>query len=34
MICGTFGRHQLHRFYVSHIIDLEPGATSYYAMNL
>ncbi len=34
MICGTFGRHQLHRFYVSNIIDLEPGATSYYAMNL
>ncbi len=34
LICGTFGRHQLHRYYVENIIGNRPGCTGYYAMNL
>ena len=34
LICGTFGRHQLHRFYVKHVIGTSARASSYYTMNL
>jgi malate dehydrogenase (oxaloacetate-decarboxylating)(NADP+) len=34
MICGTFGRHQLHRYYVNHIIGNQSGVKECYAMNL
>lgn len=34
LICGTFGRHQLHRYYVKHVIGTAPGASSHYALNL
>ena len=34
LICGTFGRHQLHRYYIEHIIGQRPGSSGYYTMNL
>ncbi|HJW04785.1 MAG TPA: NADP-dependent malic enzyme [Azospira sp.] len=34
LICGTFGRHQLHRYYVKHVIGTAPGASTQYTLNL
>jgi len=34
LICGTFGRHQLHRYYVKHVIGTSTQASSYYTLNL
>jgi malate dehydrogenase (oxaloacetate-decarboxylating)(NADP+) len=34
MVCGTFGRHQLHRFYVNNIIGNQAGIKECYGMNL
>ena len=34
LICGTFGRHQLHRYYVKHVIGMSEGASTYYTVNL
>ncbi len=34
LICGTFGRHQLHRFYVKHVIGTNDRSSSYYTLNL
>ncbi len=34
LICGTFGRHQLHRYYVKHVIGTRPGVNNYYTINL
>jgi malate dehydrogenase (oxaloacetate-decarboxylating)(NADP+) len=34
LICGTFGRHQLHRYYVKHVIGTRQEASSYYTLNL
>ncbi|MFZ2855197.1 MAG: NADP-dependent malic enzyme [Rhodocyclaceae bacterium] len=34
LICGTFGRHDIHREYVSNVIGLAPGVRSLSAMNL
>lgn len=34
LICGTFGRHELHRQYVQSVIGTQPGLDRYYAMNL
>ncbi|HEX5803520.1 MAG TPA: phosphate acyltransferase, partial [Azospira sp.] len=34
LICGTFGRHELHREYVQNVIGTAPGVRHYSAMNL
>ncbi len=34
LICGTFGRHDLHRGYVHHIIGTAPGVSNYATMNM
>jgi len=34
LICGTFGRHDIHREYVANVIGLAPGVKNFYAMNL
>ena len=34
LICGTFGRHQLHRYYVKNVIGMRSDANNYYTMNL
>jgi len=34
LICGTFGRHQLHRYYIKQVIGLSERASSYYTLNL
>ncbi|MCX8146023.1 MAG: phosphate acyltransferase, partial [Azovibrio sp.] len=34
LICGTFGRHDLHRGYVQHIIGTAPGVGNYATMNM
>jgi malate dehydrogenase (oxaloacetate-decarboxylating)(NADP+) len=34
LICGTFGRHDVHREYVEHAIGLAPGVRNLYAMSL
>ncbi|MBI2306641.1 MAG: NADP-dependent malic enzyme [Rhodocyclales bacterium] len=34
LICGTFGRHDLHREYVDHVIGTAPGVRNYSTMNL
>jgi malate dehydrogenase (oxaloacetate-decarboxylating)(NADP+) len=34
LICGTFGRHDVHREYVEHVIGLAPGVRNLYAMSL
>ena len=34
LICGTFGRHAVHREYVENVIGLAPGARNLYAMSL
>jgi malate dehydrogenase (oxaloacetate-decarboxylating)(NADP+) len=34
LICGTFGRHQLHRYYVKHVIGTNDRSSSYYTLNL
>ena len=34
MICGTFGRHETHREYVSNVIGRAPGVDKYATMNL
>jgi len=34
MVCGLFGRHEVHRGYVSSVIGTAEGATRYYGMNL
>ncbi len=34
LICGTFGRHDLHRDYVEHIIGTAPGVSNYATMNM
>jgi len=34
LICGTFGRHDVHREYVANVIGMAPGVKNFYAMNL
>ena len=34
LICGTFGRHDVHREYVENAIGLAPGVRNLYAMSL
>ncbi len=34
LICGTFGRHELHREYVQNVIGTAPGVRNYSTMNL
>jgi malate dehydrogenase (oxaloacetate-decarboxylating)(NADP+) len=34
LICGTFGRHEMHREYVESVIGTRAGHDRYYAMNL
>ena len=34
LVCGTFGRHDLHRDYVQQVIGTRAGLDRYYAMNL
>jgi malate dehydrogenase (oxaloacetate-decarboxylating)(NADP+) len=34
LICGTFGRHDIHREYIANVIGLAPGVKNFYAMNL
>jgi malate dehydrogenase (oxaloacetate-decarboxylating)(NADP+) len=34
LICGTFGRHDLHREYVQNVIGTAPGVRNYSTMNL
>jgi len=34
LICGLFGRHELHREYVQNVIGMAPGVTNYSTMNL
>ena len=34
LICGTFGRHAVHRQYVENVIGLAPGVRNLYAMSL
>jgi malate dehydrogenase (oxaloacetate-decarboxylating)(NADP+) len=34
MICGTFGTHDLHLYYVDQVIGRRPGANVYAAMNI
>ena len=34
LICGTFGRHQLHRYYVKNVIGMRSDVNNYYTMNL
>jgi malate dehydrogenase (oxaloacetate-decarboxylating)(NADP+) len=34
LICGTFGRHDLHREYVQNVIGTAPGVKNYSTMNL
>lgn len=34
LICGTFGRHDLHREYVQNVIGTAPGVLNYSTMNL
>ena len=34
LVCGTFGRHHIHREYVRNVIGLRDGVDNYYAMNL
>jgi len=33
MLCGTFGTHALHLFYIDQVIGLRPGVRHYSAMN-
>ncbi len=33
MLCGTFGNHALHRFYIDQVIGLRKGVTTYAAAN-
>ena len=33
MLCGTFGTHALHLFYIGQVIGLRPGVRHYAAMN-
>ena len=34
MVCGMFGRHDVHRGYVESVVGMAEGASRYYAMNL
>ncbi|MBS1191195.1 MAG: Phosphate acetyl/butaryl transferase:Malic enzyme, N-terminal:Malic enzyme, NAD-binding protein [Rhodocyclaceae bacterium] len=34
LVCGTSGRHDMHRHYVQQVIGTQPGLDRYYAMNL
>jgi len=34
LVCGTFGRHSVHREYVRNVIGLRPGVKNLYSMNL
>jgi malate dehydrogenase (oxaloacetate-decarboxylating)(NADP+) len=34
MICGLFGRHDIHRQYVESVIGRVPGVSRYYGMNV
>jgi malate dehydrogenase (oxaloacetate-decarboxylating)(NADP+) len=34
LICGTFGRHDIHREYISNVIGMAPGVKHLSAMNL
>ena len=34
LICGTFGRHDIHREYVANVIGMAPGVKNLSAMNL
>ncbi len=34
LICGTFGRHEVHREYVQSVIGTQSGLDRYYAINL
>ncbi|HQR12583.1 MAG TPA: phosphate acyltransferase, partial [Casimicrobiaceae bacterium] len=33
MLCGTFGTHDLHRYYIDQVIGLRKGVRTYAAMN-
>jgi malate dehydrogenase (oxaloacetate-decarboxylating)(NADP+) len=33
MLCGTFGTHELHRYYIDQVIGLRKGVRTYAAMN-
>ncbi|MCL4747019.1 MAG: NADP-dependent malic enzyme, partial [Burkholderiaceae bacterium] len=33
MICGTFGTHEMHLYYIDRVIGHRPGSTVYAAMN-
>jgi malate dehydrogenase (oxaloacetate-decarboxylating)(NADP+) len=33
MLCGTFGSHDQHRYYIDQVIGLRPGVKCYAAMN-
>ncbi|RTL47310.1 MAG: NADP-dependent malic enzyme [Rhodocyclaceae bacterium] len=34
LLCGTFGKHALHREFVEDVLGKRPGVSSYYAMNM
>ena len=34
LLCGTFGKHALHREFVESVLDKRKGVSSYYAMNM
>jgi malate dehydrogenase (oxaloacetate-decarboxylating)(NADP+) len=34
LLCGTFGRHQLHLRYIDEVIGRKPGVDNFYAMNM
>jgi malate dehydrogenase (oxaloacetate-decarboxylating)(NADP+) len=34
LLCGTFGKHALHREFVESVLDKREGVSSYYAMNM
>jgi malate dehydrogenase (oxaloacetate-decarboxylating)(NADP+) len=34
LICGTFGRHDIHREYIANVIGMAPGVKNLSAMNL
>jgi malate dehydrogenase (oxaloacetate-decarboxylating)(NADP+) len=34
MLCGTFGKHQLHLRYIAEVIGRQPGVENFYAMNM
>jgi len=34
MVCGTYGSHSQHLYYVSNVIGLQPGVENFYAVNM